>query len=82
MSAYIVFPTLLQAQRGFYAVSRKGIPAQVVKAPRSLEEKGCAYALRLAEKWRGDAVACLSDDRIRHGRVFVRRGEEYREAEE
>ena len=81
MSAYIVFPTLLQAQRGFYTLSGKGIPAQVVKAPRDLEEKGCAYALRLSEKWLRDAEARLSDGQIGHGRIYVRDGGGYREAE-
>ena len=81
MSAYIVFPNLHQAQRGRNALSGKGIPAQVVKAPRSLEEKGCAYALRLSERWLKEAVLRLSDDRIQHGRIFLRDGEQYREAE-
>ena len=81
MSAYIIFPNLLQAQRGGYALGGKGIPAQVVKASRALEEKGCAYGLRLADKWLKAALIQLSDSQIDHGRVYVRDGSGYREAE-
>ena len=81
MSAYIVFPSLHQAQRGRNALNGKGIPVQVVKAPRALEEKGCAYALRLSEQWLKDAATRLAADRIEHGRIFLRDGEQYREAE-
>ena len=70
MSAIVLFRSLLQAQRGGRALARVGIPANVVKAPRAVEENGCAYGVRFSEKWLSEALRRLAEQEISHGRVY------------
>ncbi len=79
MSVYILFPTLLQAQRGRKLLSDNGVPAQVVKAPRQMGEKGCAYAVRMSDRWLERSLGALDDGTIRYGRIFVPEGDGFRE---
>ena len=79
MSAYILFPTLLLAQRGNRLLSESGIPSQVVKAPRQTEEKGCAYAVRMSERWLHRSLGVLDDGSIPHGKIFLPEGDRFRE---
>ena len=80
MSVYILFPTLLQAQRGNRLLSESGIPAQVVKAPRQMGDKGCAYGVRMSERWLDRSLRVLDAGTIRYGRIFVPEGDGFREA--
>ena len=70
MSALIVFKTLTQAQLAVRFLSDNGIPVNVIKAPRSLEEKGCAYAVRMTDHRLGTAVNALRENRWPFGRVY------------
>ena len=73
MSALILFRTLLYAQRGQRFLAGNGIPGTVVKAPRSTEDRGCTYAIRLSDRRRARALELMARQGIDHGRVFLLR---------
>lgn len=74
MSALIIFKTLTQAQRGARFLSDNGIPVHVIKAPKALEEKGCAYGVRMTDHRLDTALRLLRDDRRTFGRVYLSDG--------
>ena len=73
MSALILFRTLLYAQRAQHFLAQNGIPGTVVKAPRSTEDRGCTYAVRLSDRRRARALELMASQGIDHGRVFLLR---------
>ena len=70
MSALIVFRTLMHAQRGARALSGEGVPVNVVKAPRDADENGCAYAVRMSEKYVDRARLLLREKDLPFGKIY------------
>ena len=82
MKYLIMCKSLTNAQRAALELNRRGIDASVVKAPQSLRENGCGYAVSLYRRL-DEAVGILRSKRVLTGKIY-RRGEDggYREVEE
>lgn len=82
MKYLIMCKSLTNAQRAAQELTRRGIDAGVVKAPQSLRENGCGYALSLYRRL-DEAVGLLQSKKVLTGRIY-RRSEDgsYREVEE
>ena len=82
MKFLIMCKSLTNAQRASILLERRGITAAVVKAPQSLRQNGCGYALSLYRRL-GEAVSLLRDSRLPMGKIYVREEDgSYREAQE
>ena len=82
MKYLIMCKSLTNAQRAAVLLERRGITATVVKAPQSLRQNGCGYALSLYRRL-GEAVALLRDSRLPIGKIYLRNEDgSYREAQE
>ncbi len=73
MSALILFRSLSRAQQGVRSLSLGGVPAQVMRAPRAVSERGCAFAAGMGEKWLDEALAVLSRAGVGHEGAFLSR---------
>ena len=70
---YITFRSVTYAQKGQRALDRGGIRGTLMRAPRWMEPRGCAYALKIRSEDRQRAMALLQEagvpwERIRDGR--------------
>ncbi len=81
MKYLIMCKSLTNAERAALLLERRGFSASVVKAPQSLRENGCGYALSLYRRL-GEAVTLLQNNRLLTGKIY-RRGEDgsYEEAD-
>lgn len=73
-SYWITFRSLTHAQRAARLLERSGLTVTLVKAPQSLSENGCAYALTLRRP--EEALVLLQRGKLRYGRVFRRSASE------
>ena len=72
MTQYLIMcPTLTWAQRAQRTLERAGIGASVVKAPQSLTEAGCGYAVSLYRRF-DDAVRILRKNALIKGKIYRR----------
>ena len=72
MTQYLIMcPTLTWAQRAQRALERAGISGRVVKAPQSITESGCGYAVSLYRRF-DDAVEILRKAGLIKGKIFRR----------
>ena len=47
----IVCRSLTYAQRGVRLLERAGISAYLVRAPRLIAQAGCAYCIKVSQRW-------------------------------
>ena len=72
MTQYLFMcPTLTWAQRTQRVLERAGFSAAVVKAPQSLTDAGCGYAVSLYRRF-DDAVIILRRNALISGKIFRR----------
>ncbi len=71
--------SITRAQRMDAELRKRGITAALIRAPASLSERGCAYALRLRPERLDAALAILRDTGLMPYQIFVRSGSEVRE---
>lgn len=71
MQILIMCRSLTRAQRAALLLERKGIGAEVVKAPQALRENGCGYAVSLYRR-PAEAVALLRSNGLLSGRIYRR----------
>lgn len=72
MTQYLFMcPTLTWAQRAQRTLERTGISAAVVKAPQSLTDFGCGYAVSLYRRY-DDAVKILERNKLIKGKIYRR----------
>ena len=78
MTQYLIMcPTLTWAQRAQRVLERSGISASVVKAPQSITESGCGYAVSLYRHFER-ARELLQRNGLIKGKIFRREsGGEY-----
>ena len=82
MSALILFRSLTYAQRGFFVLSRSGIPGKLIKAPRDLTDRGCAYGVLISDNRLAQAKEELAAQHAEYSSVWLRNAlGEYHEAE-
>ena len=75
----ILFHSMTQAQRAARLLERKGINAYVVKAPMTLTNRGCTYAVSLSRR-AAEAMELLRGSGLRMGKQFrAEDGERYEE---
>ena len=55
----IVCRSLTYAQRGVRLLERAGISAYLVRAPRLIAQAGCAYCVKVSQRWLERAVELL-----------------------
>lgn len=71
--------SVTRAQRMDAELRKRGISADLIRAPAGLSERGCAYALRLPWRKAGAALKILNDAGQPPYQIFYRNGEEVRE---
>ena len=79
MATLIMFRSLTYAQRAARSLQRRGIPAEITKAPQGTTDRGCTYCLRVADQRLYASLNALQNDRIEHGRILQQNNGEYRE---
>lgn len=82
MQQYLItFRSMTAAQQASFALSRAGLPGQLLRAPKQISSMGCAYALRVGPESVRSAVSVLRMAGIFYDHVFVTGpGGLYREA--
>ena len=68
---FITFRSVTFAQRGESELKRGGIPCNVQRTPRWMEEQGCGYSLRVRFLELEDVVALLKNHRISYRKVYL-----------
>ena len=63
----IVCRSLTYAQRGVRLLERAGVSAYLVRAPRLIAQAGCAYCIKVSQRWLERAVGlrgiyCQTED--------------------
>ncbi len=71
--------SITRAQRMDAELRKRGITAALIRAPASLGERGCSYALCLRPERLDAAILILKNTGLMPYRIFVRRGSEVRE---
>ena len=79
MPALIMFRSLTYAQRAARSLQRKGIPADITKAPQGTTDRGCTYCVRVADHRLYASLNALQNDGIEHGRILQQNDGDYRE---
>ena len=80
MEKYLVMcRSMTHAQRSQRLLERNGIMSSIVKAPVSMTRSGCGYALIL-RRHGTDGIRFLKEAGLLSGKIYVRAGEEWREA--
>lgn len=57
----IVCRSLTYAQRGVRLLERAGVSAYLVRAPRLIAQAGCAYCIRVSQRWLERSMALLRE---------------------
>ena len=77
--ALLLARTVTRAQRMDAELRRRGITADLIRAPAGLSDRGCAYALRLPWRKVSAAVQILRDTGQMPYQIFYRNGQDVRE---
>ncbi len=78
----IVCRSLTYAQRTEQILSRAGIAAHVMRAPKSIDSEGCSHGVKVAERNLSTALTILAKVKLSPKRVFVFYGDgSYREVQ-
>ena len=60
----IVCRSLTYAQRGVRLLERGGISAYLVRAPRLFAQAGCAYCIKVSQRWLERAVELMREAKL------------------
>ncbi|MGM9661592.1 MAG: putative Se/S carrier-like protein [Oscillospiraceae bacterium] len=71
--------SVTRAQRMDAELRKRGVTAELVRAPAGLTEKGCAYALKLPRRRYAAAMQILQETGQTPFEIFYVDGEEVRE---
>lgn len=78
----IVCRSLTYAQRGVRRLERAGISAYLVRAPRLIAKAGCAYCVKVSQRWLEQAMDLLRGEHLNHrGEYRQLESGEYEEVE-
>lgn len=73
MSHYLIIcRSVTQAQMGSRALAAVGITSRLYRAPMGLTERGCSYALQVAQPYFKQAMAALAAYQIRPVKVVLK----------
>ena len=71
----IICRSLTYAQRTEAALSKSGITATILRAPKSVDSEGCSHAVRVSERNLASALVILARVGLSPKRLFVFAGE-------
>ena len=72
MNHYLItFRSVTYAQRGERSLHRRGIPCDVMRTPKWMEEQGCGYGLRLRTMNIYKSLDALRQDGISWRKVYA-----------
>ncbi len=60
----IVCRSLTYAQRGVRLLERAGISTYLVRAPRLIAQAGCAYCIKVSQRWLERAVELIREAKL------------------
>ena len=75
LNYYLTVRSVTQGQKGRDALAREGVRCRLLRAPRELGTKGCAYALALRQEDGGRALRILDRAGVRVEGRWLRRGD-------
>lgn len=76
----IVCRSLTFAQRTARVLERSGIPAQLLRTPEGLSERGCSYSVKLSERKLKEALLALNRAEMTPAHLYLTQGDgSYRE---
>ena len=78
-TCFITFRSVTFGQRGQRLLENAGIHCVLQRTPRSLEEQGCGYCLRLQEKDCTRAMALLRANQVSFRKLYRQQGESLEE---
>lgn len=67
----IICRSLTYAQRTEAALSRAGISARVMRAPKTIDSEGCSHGVRVSERSLAPALMVLAKAGLSPRRVFI-----------
>ena len=70
---FITFRSVTIAQRGEGLLRKKGIPCQLLRTPRWMEEQGCGYSVRIRQQDAPGAVQLLRREGVAFRKLYLRR---------
>ena len=68
---FITFRSITPAQRGQRILQSAGIPCNLQRTPRWMEERGCGYCLRLHKEDTAQAVARFRENKLGFSKVYT-----------
>lgn len=68
---FITFRSVTFAQRAEKLLTQRGIPVNLMRTPRWMEEQGCGYALKLRSRNIQSVVKLLQESRIQLRKVYA-----------
>ena len=77
--ALLLARTVTRAQRMDAELRKRGLTAELIRAPAGLSDRGCAYALRLPWRKLPAAMQILQDTGQKPYQIFYRNGDDVRE---
>ncbi len=75
----IICRSVTYAQRAQKALEEAGIRSRMLRSPKGLTERGCAYALQVKPSLFSKALTCLYEKNIKPYRAFAYDGKSYTE---
>ena len=72
---YITFRSVTFAQRGESVLKRKGYQCGIMRAPKWMGQKSCAYALRVRRQEAAACVAALQEAQVAFSKVICQRAD-------
>ena len=67
---YITFRSVTYAQRGEAVLKRRGYKSNLMRAPKWMGQRSCAYALQVRRRQLPDCVAALRESTVEFSKVF------------
>ena len=71
MDVMITFRSVTPAQQGERSLRKRGIPCQLGRTPRYLQDQGCGYSLRVHSTDGARAVAQLREDGVAFRKAYL-----------
>jgi hypothetical protein len=78
----IVCRSLTYAQRTAAALERAGIPARILRSPKSIAGEGCSHCVKISQRKLPEALQVLERAALSPKRIFITAGDgSYQEVE-
>lgn len=68
---FIICRSLTYAQRTAAELGRFGIPAHIMRAPRTIAGEGCSHGVKIAQRHLADALIALNRAGLTPSRVYL-----------